>query len=133
MESKSKKVGPALLAGDGSERGTSAFVGQRREDCSGSNDESEDGPLGVVGKGAVGHLVGAVDTQISVVGDGGISNDFLTATSSGVVGDGSRGRAEYSLASRSDNKVVGDVLSRTQLFPTSVQNSSVRGEVLSQP
>lgn len=121
----------SLENGVGSARGG---VEQSREGETSSDDGNEDDPLSVVRKRAVGDLVGAVDAEVAVVRNGGVGDVGTSrSTSASLVGNLSRGRSIDGRTRSSDHKVVGEVLSRSQLLPTSLQASSAGSEVLTQP
>lgn len=126
-------LGVRDLLADLSETLAGVEVEQGREGNGGSNEESEDGPFSVVRERAVGDFVGAIDAQITVAGNRRESGHIFASTGTVVVRNGSRGSTEHGRAGGDDNKVVGDVLARSQSFPTCIQDSSLRREIFTQP
>lgn len=121
----------SLEAGVG---GAGRGVEQGREGETTGNEGEVDDPLSVVRKRAMGDLVGAVDAEVAVVGDGRVGSEGAsTSTDASLVGNSSGGRGDDGGARRSDHVVVGDVRSRSQLLPAGLQASSDGSKVLTQP
>lgn len=80
----------------------------------------------------MGDVVGAVETEVAVGGDGGPNGDGLSSTDGLLEGDLGGAGADGSGAGGYNDKVVSNVLSGTQFLPLSLQTSG-SSKVLVQP